>query len=533
MIIDMRTYTYHPDTYRPFLKFYREQGYAITSKHLGYNLGLFTASSGVVNRTVQWFAYDSHDHRDACRKGYLTSGTKIDFTNDADKMIRQQESRVLIPTEFSPLRTIDPNHPLLTDPACERRMFEFNTYECRPGQLSAALELVEKGAAYPCFCTKEQLEADRKAAQERKDPFQGYQRRCRDLDPEEACRRIEAGEPYVLRIKVPEDRGDVVIHDAVHGEVTFDAKELDDFVIFRSDGTPTYNFATVVDDAMMKITHVIRGDDHLSNTPRQVMVYEALGAPVPTFAHISMILGADGKKLSKRHGATSVEEYRDAGYLPDAFVNYLALLGWSLDGETTIIPRDVLASKFSLDRISKNPATFDPKKLDWVNAEYINGMSDAQFADEIMVPELHEAGLIEGNVEYGEDWIDALAAIVKPRTKMPADAVTVAAPIFATAETLEYDEKSVNKGLAKEGMGTILDAAKAALEGVDDWTAANIDAALEPLPEQMDLKKRVVFQAVRVAVCGNMVSPPLGETMALVGRDDCLARIDRARTMAL
>ena len=195
----------------------------------------------------------------------------------------------------------------------------------------AAQKLWDEGKAYPCFCTKEQLDADRKAAQERKDPFQGYQRRCRDLDPEEARRRIEAGEPYVLRIKVPEDRGDVVIHDAVHGEVTFDAKELDDFVIFRSDGTPTYNFATVVDDAMMKITHVIRGDDHLSNTPRQVMVYEALGAPVPTFAHISMILGADGKKLSKRHGATSVEEYRDAGYLSDAFVNYLALLGWSLD----------------------------------------------------------------------------------------------------------------------------------------------------------------------------------------------------------
>ena len=144
MIIDMRTYTYHPDTYRPFLKFYREQGYAITSKHLGYNLGLFTTSSGIVNRTVQWFAYESHDHRDACRKGYLTSGTTIDFTNDADKMIRQQESRVLIPTSFSPLRTIDPNHPLLTDPACERRMFEFNTYECKPGQLPAALDLVEK-----------------------------------------------------------------------------------------------------------------------------------------------------------------------------------------------------------------------------------------------------------------------------------------------------------------------------------------------------------------------------------------------------
>ena len=399
----------------------------------------------------------------------------------------------------------------------------------------AARRLWDEGRAYPCFCTKEQLEADRKAAQERKDPFQGYQRRCRNLTREEAQARIDAGEPYVLRIKVPEDRGDVVIEDAVHGRVVFDAKELDDFVIFRSDGTPTYNFATVVDDAAMGITHVIRGDDHLSNTPRQVMVYEALGAPVPVFAHISMILGADGKKLSKRHGATSVEEYRDAGYLSDAFVNYLALLGWSLDGETTVIPRDVLASRFSLDRISKNPATFDPKKLDWMNAEYINAMSDAEFAREILVPELTKAGLLDEGTERLASWMEQLAAIVKPRTKMPADAAAVAAPVFATAETLAYDEKSVAKGLAKEGMGAVLDAARTALDAVPatGWTAEAIDAALEPLPEALDLKKRVVFQAVRVAECGNMVSPPLGETMALIGKDDCLARIDRARMMAL
>ena len=399
----------------------------------------------------------------------------------------------------------------------------------------AAQKLWDEGHAYPCFCTKEQLEADRKAAQERKDPFQGYQRRCRNLSREEAQARIDAGEPYVLRIKVPEDRGDVVIEDAVHGRVVFDAKELDDFVIFRSDGTPTYNFATVVDDAAMGITHVIRGDDHLSNTPRQVMVYEALGAPVPVFAHISMILGADGKKLSKRHGATSVEEYRDAGYLSDAFVNYLALLGWSLDGETTVIPRDVLAAKFSLDRISKNPATFDPKKLDWMNAEYINAMSDAEFAREILVPELTRAGLLDEGAERLASWMEQLAAIVKPRTKMPADAAAVAAPVFATADTLAYDEKSVAKGLAKEGMGAVLDAARAALDAVPaaDWTAETIDAALEPLPETLDLKKRVVFQAVRVAECGNMVSPPLGETMALIGKDDCLARLDRARTMTL
>ena len=396
-----------------------------------------------------------------------------------------------------------------------------------------AERLLAEGKAYPCFCTPEQLAADREAAQARKDPFQGYQRRCRDLSPEEAQARIDAGEPYVLRIKVPEDRGNVVINDAVHGEVAFDAKELDDFVIFRSDGTPTYNFATVVDDALMGITHVIRGDDHLSNTPRQVMVYEAMGAPVPVFAHISMILGADGKKLSKRHGATSVEEYRDAGYLSDAFVNYLALLGWSLDGETTVIPRDVLASQFSLERISKNPATFDPKKLDWMNAEYINAMSNADFADQIMLPELLKAGLIKEGFEADAAWLGALAEIVRPRTKMPADAATVAAPVFATAETLAYDEKSVSKGLAKEGMGAVLDAAKAALEALDEWTPANIDAALEPLPEALDVKKRLVFGAVRVAECGNMVSPPLGETMALIGRDDCLARIDRARPMAL
>ncbi|OUO60403.1 glutamate--tRNA ligase [Olsenella sp. An270] len=398
---------------------------------------------------------------------------------------------------------------------------------------AAAQRLWDEGKAYPCFCTPEQLAADRAEAQARKDPFQGYQRRCRDLDPEEARARIAAGEPYVLRIKVPEDRGDVVVRDAVHGEVTFAARELDDFVIQRTDGTPTYNFATVVDDAAMGITHVIRGDDHLSNTPRQVIVYEALGAPVPTFAHISMILGADGKKLSKRHGATNVEEYRDAGYLSDAFVNYLALLGWSLDGETTIIPRDVLAREFSLEHVSKNPATFDPKKLDWIQAEYIRSMSDQEFADQIMLPELHEAGVVGGDFEADEAWVDALAAIVKPRTKFPADVVAVTAPVFATAETLVYDEKSVEKGLAKEGMGAVLDAAREALTGLTEWEPAAIDAALEPLPEALDVKKRLVFQAVRVAVCGNMVSPPLGETMALVGREDCLARIDRARAMAL
>ncbi len=399
----------------------------------------------------------------------------------------------------------------------------------------AARKLWDEGRAYPCFCTPEQLAADREAARARKDPFQGYQRRCRHLSREEAEARIAAGEPYVLRIKVPEDRGDVVIHDAVHGDVTFDTKELDDFVIFRSDGTPTYNFATVVDDAMMGITHVIRGDDHLSNTPRQVMVYEAMGAPVPTFAHISMILGADGKKLSKRHGATSVEEYQGAGYLPDAFVNYLALLGWSPDGETTIVPRDVLARTFSLDRVSKNPATFDPAKLDWINAEYLAAMSDEDFTDKVMVPELVEAGLLASADARPRPWLLALASVVKPRTKHLGDVPGICGMVFGTAETLAFDEKAVSKGLAKDGMRAVLEAAAAKLEAIDEdaWSADAVDAALDPLPEELDAKKRLVFQAVRAAVCGNLVSPPLGAVIELVGKADALARIRRAETMAL
>jgi glutamyl-tRNA synthetase len=186
--------------------------------------------------------------------------------------------------------------------------------------------------------------------------------------------RLAAGESHVWRLAVPEDRGDIVVDDAVRGETLFPATAMDDFVLARSDGTPTYNFATVVDDADMRITHVIRGDDHLSNTPRQILVYEALGHRVPKFAHLSMIWGADGKKLSKRHGATSVEAFRDEGFLPEALLNYLALLGWSLDGETTIVPREVLKTHFSLDRISESPAIFDFEKLEWMNGVYIRDM---------------------------------------------------------------------------------------------------------------------------------------------------------------
>ncbi|MEE8724070.1 MAG: glutamate--tRNA ligase [Atopobiaceae bacterium] len=402
----------------------------------------------------------------------------------------------------------------------------------------AAQKLVEQGKAYPCFCTPEKLAADKKAAQQRHDPFQGYQRTCRAIDPAEAARRVAVGEPHTIRIKVPEDRGDVVIEDAVHGEVIFNARELDDFIIVRSDGTPTYNFTTVVDDAMMGITHVIRGDDHLSNTPRQIIVYEALGVPIPIFAHISMILGPDGKKLSKRHGATSVEEYRDAGYLPDALVNYLALLGWAPDGQTTIITREKLCREFSLDHVSKNPATFDYKKLDWIQQQYLQAMSDSEFSRHVLVPQLVAEGLERGRVqevyETRSAWFDLLSSVLKPRTTLLPQAAEKARFLYEGAKP-SYDEKSVAKNLAKEGTHGFLVAARDVLATLsqEDWRASAIEAALAPLPERLMTTKRRFYGALRVAVCGNQVSPPLGVSLELLGRNTALARIDNTLPLTL
>ena len=396
----------------------------------------------------------------------------------------------------------------------------------------ALQRLIDSGNAYPCFCSAEELEASRNAAHERGDSFQGYQRTCRNIDPAQAQARIEAGEPHVWRLKVPEDRGDVVVNDIVHGPCVFNAKELDDMVLMRSDGTPTYNFATVVDDGEMGIIFFIVWEYNVFYTPRQVLVFEALGYEVPTFAHLSMILGPDGKKLSKRHGATSVEEYRDRGFLPEATVNYLALLGWSLDGSTTVISPERICQTFSLDRISKNPSQMDEEKLISINATYLMEMSDAEFSQRVLVPELAAAGLVdEGAYAAKPAWFDLLSSILKPRTRLMGDVVEKARFLFGE---LAYDEASVNKNLAKPGMRAVLVALKAALEGVseDSWNAAAIDAAIEGLPEALDISKKKVFQALRVAECGNQVSPPLGESCELLGRTETLARIDAAMPLA-
>lgn len=400
----------------------------------------------------------------------------------------------------------------------------------------ACQELARNNKAYPCFCSAEELEAMREAARESGASFQGYPGTWRDADPKEVARRLEAGEAHVWRLRVPHDRGTISFTDAVHGNCSFEAKDMDDFVLMRSDGTPTYNFATVVDDALMGITHVVRGDDHLSNTPRQILVYEALGYPTPSFAHLSMILGPDGKRLSKRHGATSVQEYYLKGYLPEVMINYLALLGWSLDGETTIISKELLCSKFDLDRISKNPAVFDEQKLLWMNAEYLKAMSPREFCERVMIPELVAAAYISAEAyKMQPEWFLALAPLIQPRIKLCTEILPIVDFLFVSDEDFSFDEKSVAKHIAQEGMRNICDAVLQALEEIDEnnWNVNHIDAALEPLPEKLESSKKKVFQAVRVGVCGNQVSPPLAESMELLGKRRCIQRLTQVRELAL
>ncbi len=400
----------------------------------------------------------------------------------------------------------------------------------RADRHTVALEQMKaNGTAYACFCTAEELAAKREHAATT-EGARGYDRTCRYLDTAAVAQRIAGGEPHVWRLAVPEARGDIVVTDAIRGDTVFPAEVMDDYVLARTDGTPTYNFATVVDDVDMQISHVIRGEDHLSNTPRQVLVYEALGHAVPVFAHMSLTFGADGKKLSKRHGATSVEAFRDQGYLPEALLNYLALLGWSLDGETTIISADTLKAQFSLERVSKNPAIFDFEKLEWMNGVYIRELAPDEFAAR-MFPYLEAAGVAPaGDLDARPDWYRELAPLVAERTKLMPDVVALARFLFD--EPLEIEPKAMEKVLAQPEAAAILDAVAATLASVDPWNAVAVEEALRIIPEELETKPKVVFQAVRVAVTGSLVSLPLFESITLLGRERTLARLQVASTAA-
>lgn len=379
----------------------------------------------------------------------------------------------------------------------------------------AARKLLDSGAAYRCTCTPEEVDQMRqKARAEGRTPkYDGTCRGRYDSDPDQ---------PFCLRLLTP-DEGETMVEDLLAGPVSFPNDQLDDMVIVRTDGTPTYNFCVAVDDVDMKITHVIRGNDHLSNTPKQVLVYEALGETPPRFAHISMILGPDKKRLSKRHGATSVLEYRRLGYLPEALINYLVRLGWSL-GDQEVFTRDEIIENFSIENLNRSAAVFNPEKLLWLNQEYIkNGTTERLLA--LLEDHLHDRGLDPSLLSREA----RLGLVEELRTRAQTmEEMAEGARIFFLPE-VEYDEKAVAKFLKPE-IAKPLEKVRNALAGVEPYATEGVKAAFNGVLESEGLKMGKLAQPVRVAITGGTVSPGIYETLCLLGKDRSLARLDAALT---
>lgn len=372
--------------------------------------------------------------------------------------------------------------------------------------------MLADGTAYHCYCSRERLEtlrADQMAAKE-KPRYDGLCRAGRAPIPE--------GVRPVVRFRNPAD-GQVVFEDLVRGSIAFDNTELDDLIIARSDGTPTYNFTVVVDDADMGVTHVIRGDDHINNTPRQINLLRALGVTPPAYAHVPMILGADGQRLSKRHGAVSVLQYRDEGYLPEALLNYLVRLGWS-HGDQEIFSRQEMIDLFDLTSVHRAPSTFNPDKLLWLNQHYLKTADPAYVASHLS-PHLKQLGVDPAG---GVDLIGVVVAL-RERSKTLVDMAEGARFFFA--DHVVYDEKAVARHLGEEGRRALI-AAGEALAGLDAWTAEIIHDAIEAVAATGGWKMGQVAQPLRVAASGTAVSPPIDQTLALLGQDKSLARIATA-----
>jgi len=370
------------------------------------------------------------------------------------------------------------------------------------------------GLAYRCYCSRERLEALR-AEQMGRNEKPRYDGRCRRAAE---GRPTDADTPPVVRFKNPLD-GEVVVEDLIRGRVAFRNRELDDLILLRSDGTPTYNLSVVVDDLDMGITHVVRGADHLNNTPRQINVFRALEAPVPAFAHLPMILGSDGKPLSKRHGAVSVLQYRDDGYLPQALLNYLARLGWS-HGDQEVFSMKELVEKFDIADVNKAAATFDPAKLLWLNQHY---MKHGDIDD--LVRRLR---FFQGRAGIEPKGPPALAAVIDPLRERSKTLVEMAAQTRLFYQDLgDYDPAAAERYLTAEMHGPLA-ALREGLTGLPRWDAGSVHAAIGNVAAAHALKFGQLAQPLRVAVCGTTVSPPIDHTVALLGRAKCLARIDRA-----
>jgi glutamyl-tRNA synthetase len=337
------------------------------------------------------------------------------------------------------------------------------------------------------------------------------------LDSGHACRDDGA-------VRFTPREGTVTFADAVHGHIEFNTADIEPFVIVRSDGYPTYHLSVVVDDVEMGITDVIRGDDHISNTPKHVLLFEALGAPVPRFAHVPMILGADKKRLSKRHGATSVMEYEREGYLPEALVNFLALLGWSPGGDLELMSRPDMIERFSIDGISSGDAVFNIEKLDWMNGQYIARMPVNELAA-IVRPRLDEAGLSGSPVVRHPTTFHRLLELLRPRAKRITDFVAQAAPLLA--DTVEYQPDAIEKHLGAPGLGDHVTALAAALAAATPFDEPHVEAAVRGTAEQRSIKAGALIHATRVALTGRTSSPGLFEMIVLLGRDETVARLER------
>jgi glutamyl-tRNA synthetase len=389
-----------------------------------------------------------------------------------------------------------------------------------------AERLVADGRAYFCYCSAETLQAKRQAAEAAGGGWM-YDRTCRGLGADEIARLEAAAAPRAVRFLVPE--GVTAFDDQVHGEIRFENTNVEDFVVLRSDGQPTYHLSVVADDIDMAITHVIRGDDHISNTPKHVLLYQALGQPVPAFAHVPLILGTDKKRLSKRHGATSVTEYQRMGFLPEAMVNFLALLGWSPGDDRELLTRDDLVAAFALDKISGGNAVFNPEKLDWMNQQYIMGRS-AEALAELLRPLVAGAGLWREDFAGSlRAWFVALVALFQPRLTRLTAFVEEARPFLSDA--YDADGAAVSKHLAKPELAGPLDALMRACEQLPSFDKVALETALRSTAEHHGLKAGALIHATRVAVTGRAVSPGLFEVLELLGRDRVLRRLAAARTV--
>jgi len=388
-----------------------------------------------------------------------------------------------------------------------------------------AQKLLDADKAYRCFCTADDLSQRRAAAEAAGGAF-AYDRRCDELDRGTIDRRVAAGDPFVLRFRVPD--GETAWHDLVHERISFPNKDIDDFVILRSDATPIYNHAVVSDDIAMGITLVMRGDDHISNTPKQVLLYEALGAEIPQFAHLPMIHGTDGKKLSKRHGATAVGDYQHLGILPQAMVNFLALLGWSPGGDfEEVMTLDQLIHAFDAEGLLRKASVFDPKKLEWMNGQHLAKMPIAE-VEALVAPLFEKAGLATvAELSAKRDWFHHLLEQLRVRSRLVDEIVAQAGPYFT--ETVTYDPDAVAKQWKDPAaVLALMSAMREALETHAGWDPLMLEELMRKLAEEKGVGAGKLLQPLRIALVGIPASPGIFDVMLILGRDRTIARIAAA-----